>query len=120
MQPQARRITIQTDTSPPGGYTGVALDGTTGGINVGDLADSPAESSATTAVLYGTRNMQGSTVYLYRIVVDLMASPLTARASMVWLATWPRLSPVTRARQFRSLARASARRIMNRRMIRVK
>jgi hypothetical protein len=27
--------------------------------------------------------MQGSTVYLYRIVVDLMASPLTARASRI-------------------------------------
>lgn len=83
MEPQARRITIQTDASPPSGYTGVALDGSTGGINVGDLAYSPAESSATTAVLYGTRNMQGSTVYLYRIVVDLMASPLTARASRI-------------------------------------
>lgn len=88
MQPQARRITIQTDTSPPGGYTGVALDGTTGGINVGDLADSPAESSATTAVLYGTRNVQASDdtprgVYLYRIVVDLTAPTPTARASRI-------------------------------------
>ena len=95
MQPQARRITIQTDTSPPGGYTGVALDGTTGGINVGDLAYSPAESSATTAVLYGTRNVQASDdtprgVYLYRIVVDLTAPTPTARASRI-ATTLPRL-----------------------------
>ena len=95
MQPQARRITIQTDTSPPGGYTGVALDGTTGGINVGDLAFSPAESSATTAVLYGTRNVQASDdtprgVYLYRIVVDLTAPTPTARASRI-ATTLPRL-----------------------------
>ena len=83
MQPQARRITIQTDTSPPGGYTGVALDGTTGGINVGDLADSPAESSATTAVLYGTRNTQGPAAYLYSIVVDLTASSPVGRASRI-------------------------------------
>ena len=95
MQPQTRRITIETDTNPPGGYTGVALDGTTGGINVGDLAYSPAESSATTAVLYGTRNVQASDdtprgVYLYRIVVDLTAPTPTARASRI-ATTLPRL-----------------------------
>ena len=39
---------------------------------------------------------------------------------MVWLATWPRDSPVTRAPALAFLAMASAMRIMNRRMMRVK
>ena len=37
-------------------------------------------------------------------------------ASMVWLATWPRHSPVTRARRRTARPPASAMRIMNRRM----
>ena len=45
---------------------------------------------------------------------------VTPRASMVWLATWPRDSPVTRAPALAFLAMASAMRIMNRRMMRVK
>ena len=58
-------------------------------------------------------------------LADALARDLNCRAlvtgeSLGQVATWPRLSPVTRARQFRSRARASARRIINRRMIRVK
>ena len=48
------------------------------------------------------------------------ASSDTVRASMVWLATWPRHSPVTRALHPVRRATRSARRIMNRRMMRVK
>ena len=43
-----------------------------------------------------------------------------AMASMVWLATWPRFSPVTMARAPLLSAIRSAMRIMKRRMIRVK
>ena len=43
-----------------------------------------------------------------------------AMASMVWLATWPRFSPVTTALAFHSLAMRSAMRIMKRRMMSVK
>ena len=49
-----------------------------------------------------------------------VTSSVTPRASMVWLATWPRDSPVTRAPALAFLAMASAMRIMNRRMMRVK
>ena len=42
-----------------------------------------------------------------------------AMAWMVWLATWPRLSPVTRAAQPSSRATRSAARSMNRRKITV-
>ena len=44
----------------------------------------------------------------------------TASASMVWLATCPRLSPVTSALAPARRATAWASRIMNRRMMRVK
>ena len=47
-------------------------------------------------------------------------SSVTPRASMVWLATWPRDSPVTRAPAPAFLATAWARRIIKRRMMRVK
>ena len=45
--------------------------------------------------------------------------PVTVMASMVWLATWPRLSPVTKALAPQRLATRWAMRIMNRRMTRV-
>ena len=45
---------------------------------------------------------------------------VTAMASIVWLATWPRFSPVTMARQELRCATRSAMRIMKRRMISVK
>ena len=45
---------------------------------------------------------------------------VTAMASMVWLATWPRFSPVTMARAPVRSAMPEAMRIMKRRMIRVK
>ena len=48
------------------------------------------------------------------------AFSVTARDAMVWLATWPRDSPVTRAWQPCWRATAWARRIMKRRMMRVK
>ena len=47
-------------------------------------------------------------------------SSVAARAIMVWLATWPRDSPVMRALAPARRATASARRIMKRRIIRVK
>ena len=47
-------------------------------------------------------------------------APVTAMASMVWDATWPRFSPVTRARQPWYFAIRWAMRIINRRIIRVK
>ena len=43
-------------------------------------------------------------------------APVTFMASMVWLATWPRHSPVTMAPALTRAATASAMRIMNRRM----
>ena len=45
---------------------------------------------------------------------------VTAMAGMVWLATWPRLSPVTRPPHSYWMASFSAMRIMKRRMIRVR
>ena len=45
---------------------------------------------------------------------------VTAMAGMVWLATWPRLSPVMRPPHSYWMASFSAMRIMKRRMIRVK
>ena len=48
------------------------------------------------------------------------AAPVTPMAAMVWLATWPRFSPVTSAPQPLSRAMRSAMRIMNRRMMMVK
>ena len=50
----------------------------------------------------------------------VVTASVTPRLSMVWLATWPRDSPVTRALAPAFLATASARRIMKRRMMRVK
>ena len=50
----------------------------------------------------------------------VVTSSVTPRAIMVWLATWPRDSPVTRALAPAFLATASEMRIMNRRMMRVK
>ena len=47
-------------------------------------------------------------------------APVTVIASIVWEATWPRFSPVTRAPQPSSLARRWAISIMNRRIMRVK
>lgn len=79
MNPRARRVTLQSDPNPPPGYVGEAY------IRVGDLARSQVESTATTAVLYGTHSSQGSTspVYLYRIAVDLAASPRTGQVSRI-------------------------------------
>ena len=45
---------------------------------------------------------------------------VTAMAGMVWLATWPRLSPVMRPPHSYWMASFSAMRIIKRRMIRVK
>ncbi len=47
-------------------------------------------------------------------------APVTAMASMVWEATWPRFSPVIRAPQPSALAIRAEISIMNRRMISVK
>ena len=47
-------------------------------------------------------------------------APVTIMASMVWLATWPRHSPVTRALAPHRLATAWEMRIMKRRMMTVK
>ena len=61
-----------------------------------------------------------SGVYRGRSTGTRHTASVQPRASMVWLATWPRFSPVTRAlAPFRS-ATAWAMRIMNRRMISVK
>ena len=46
-------------------------------------------------------------------------APVTFIASMVWLATWPRHSPVTRALAPHRLATSWEMRIMNRRMMMV-
>ncbi len=45
--------------------------------------------------------------------------PVTSIASMVWLATWPRHSPVTRALAPHRLATAWEMRIIKRRMMMV-
>ena len=46
-------------------------------------------------------------------------APVTSMASMVWLATWPRHSPVTRALAPHRRATSWAMRIMKRRMMTV-
>ena len=46
-------------------------------------------------------------------------APVQIMASMVWLATWPRHSPVTRALAPQRLATSWEMRIMNRRMMMV-
>ena len=50
----------------------------------------------------------------------MVTARVQAMASMVWLATWPRFSPVTMALQEFWSASMSAMRIMNRRMTSVK
>lgn len=54
---------IQSDPSPRAGYTAA------GSFLVGDFAVATSESTATSTVLYGTRSVEGGTVYLYRIRV---------------------------------------------------
>lgn len=73
--PVAKPITIGADPSPPADYTGVSQ------INVADVVYSHVESSAGTTVLYGTRNTESGMTHLYRIKVDLTASPVTAQVS---------------------------------------
>ena len=50
----------------------------------------------------------------------LTTAPVTPMASMVWEATWPRFSPVTKHLQPCSRAMRCAMRIINRRIMRVK
>ena len=66
--PTAQRIALAADPNPPAGYTGINQ------VNVGDLAYNHTESSATTAVLYGTRNVESASIRLYRIKIDLVVA----------------------------------------------
>lgn len=83
MTPEMRRAAIQADANPPTGYAAISLTGSSGGLNVGDLAYSATESTPTRAVLYGTRNALGGVVHLYRAVVDVSARPPTAQVSRI-------------------------------------
>ena len=83
MTPEMRRAALQADANPPTGYAAISLTGSSGGLNVGDLAYSATESTPTRAVLYGTRNALGGVVHLYRAVVDVSARPPTAQVSRI-------------------------------------
>ncbi len=81
--PQIRRVVINPDDAPPSGYS------PRGPIDVADLAYSHSESSAETAVLYGTRqrvwdnNNKEWVLYLYRVKVDLTANPPRGKGSRI-------------------------------------
>ena len=79
--PQIRRVVINPDDVPPLGYS------PQGPIDVADLAYSHSESSASTAVLYGTRrrvpNNSSGVLNLYRVKVDLTANPPRGKGSRI-------------------------------------
>lgn len=64
--PVALTVPRQSDASAPAGFAGT----TNGHLLVGDWAVNPTESNASSSVIYGTRSLEGGTMYLYRVRIQ--------------------------------------------------
>ncbi|MBB5207432.1 DUF11 domain-containing protein [Chiayiivirga flava] len=66
--PTAQAVATVADAAPPAGYTGSAT------FVIGDIAARPGESTAALTVLYGVRQDQAGTVFLYRFAISAPGS----------------------------------------------
>ena len=64
--PVALTVPRQSDAAAPAGFSGT----TAGHLLVGDWAVNPAESNASSTVIYGTRSPEAGAMYLYRVRIE--------------------------------------------------